>query len=70
MEKVHGVLGLDGVCAAAAIEFAFGGYAPPISRCETRKLFRAERYEKQKKDHPVRMVFFLAPPVGLEPTTS
>ena len=31
--------GLDGVCAAAANELAFGGCAPPISRCETGKLF-------------------------------
>ena len=37
--KVLRVLGLDGVCAAAANEFAFGGCAPPISRCETGKLF-------------------------------
>ena len=33
------MLGLDGVCAAAANELAFGGCAPPISRCETGKLF-------------------------------
>ena len=43
------LLGLDGVCAAAASELAFGGCAPPISRCETGKLFRAQRYEKQRK---------------------
>ena len=43
------LLGLDGVCAAAANELAFGGCAPPISRCETGKLFRAQRYEKQRR---------------------
>ena len=37
--KVLCVLRLDGVCAAAASELAFGGCAPPISRCETGKLF-------------------------------
>ena len=35
------LLGLDGVCAAAASELAFGGCAPPISRCETGKLFNS-----------------------------
>ena len=35
------LLGLDGVCAAAANELAFGGCAPPISQCETGKLFNS-----------------------------
>ena len=35
------LLGLGGVCAAAANELAFGGCAPPISRCETGKLFNS-----------------------------
>ena len=70
MALIFPLLGLVGVCKAAAIEFAFGGYTPPISRCETGKLFQARRTRSQRKDHPVRVVFSLAPPVGLEPTTS
>ena len=56
------LLGLVGVCKAAATEFAFGGYTPPISLCETGKLFQACRTRSQRKNHPNRVVFFFGSP--------
>ena len=63
--KDDDVLGLVGVCKAAAIEFAFGGYTPPISRCETGKLFQARRTRSKEKTTRFGWSFLWLPLLGL-----